>query len=185
MDNGASGPFSWSVGVPLGTNRLYLKKAAVFSAVLMACVVGVTLATQAFFGSSLEAEHLVAALDLGMRSVGLVALLWALVVFGVLDNRLLMRYRIGPEGVRCDTVRIKRGDWRSHRMSFRPFEAPDSCREIRSSSRLINWCDLSSAKGLEDMNTVVLRRGGWTVAYLFCPDRDTYLEVLGYSKGHL
>lgn len=151
----------------------------------MACVVGVTLATQAFFGSSLKLEHFVAALDLGLRSVGLVALPWALVVFGVLDNRLLMRYRIGPEGVRCDTVRIKRGDWRSHRMSFHPFEAPDSCREMRSSSRLINWSDLSSAKGLEDMNTVVLRRGGWTVACLFCPDRDTYLKVLGYSKGHL
>ncbi len=161
----------WSVEVVIGTNRWFLRDGFIVWISMLACFVGLILTTQAFFGSFPKWAQAVAALYLGLRAGVVVALIWAFVVFVVLRNRLLMRYRMGPEGIRCDTIRIRRRDGKTE--------------EVRSVSRLVNWTDVSSAVSFERGMTVILKRGPWTVIRIFCPDMDTFSLVSREAEDRL
>lgn len=153
----------WSVEVAIGTNRWFLRDGVIVWISMLACFVGLILTTQAFFGSFPTWEQVTAALYLGLRVGAVVVLIWAFVVFIVLRNRLLMRYRMGPEGIRCETIRVRHGGV--------------ELEEIRSVSRLVNWSDVSSAISVENDMTVILKRGPWTVIRVFCPDMETFSRV--------
>lgn len=160
----------WSSVVTIGANRWFLRDGLVVWFGMLACFVGLLLTTQAFFGPFPGWEQLKAATSLGLRAGAVVLCIWSIVVFWVLENRLLMRYRMGPEGVRCETVRVKK---RGHDLE-----------EVKVVSRLVNWSSLSSVVPMEKGMAVILKKGPWTVMRLFCPDRDTFVEVSKEAEGY-
>lgn len=179
------GSFSWSAGVPIATNPVFLRNALSILVWTMVCLFGVILATQAFFGSWPGLDQVRSALMIVFKAGSVVSAIYLAVVFALLGNRFMALFRVGENGVRCDTVRIRRGDWNSSMWASSPFTAPDNYDEIRSTSRLVTWESVSGFKRLRKIRTIVLTRGSWTVMRLFCPDEATYLNVLECVRRHI
>ena len=173
----------WFVGVPIGSNPLFLVDFAFVVVLLWAFSSLFIIVGQRFIGGMLDGALIRASLWLGTYIAGTVAAAFAFVAFIILNNRYAALFQFEQRGAFCETMRGTVHPLKAQRLPWRPFGIEPKADARHSAEKHVPWGEVTTIQEMPGLYTFILKSGRKTLMKVYCPDAETYAEALAFASG--
>ncbi len=175
----------WFVGVPVGTNPLFLLDFA--SALMLAWVLcwGALLGLQWIFSGAISGANVADAARIASFISLVFVAIFVVVCFGILRNRYAALFRFDDVEAYCESIRCNPKALKWALVRFRPYPIEPLPEAIRSVERRVLWREVRRLVALEDVGILLLKGRRGTLLRIYCPDGETYRQALKFASSRI